>query len=108
MSQYSIPNTQYPITRLVKMKFKLKEVETFLSVFGANKERISSFEGCLHLELQRDVNSPNVFFTISRWRSEQDLENYRNSELFKSVWEKTKILFEEKAEAWTLNDVQID
>ena len=90
------------VTRLVKMTFRSEDVQTFLEVFFANKERIASFEGCLHLELQRDVNSPDIFFTISKWRSEEDLENYRNSELFKGVWKKTKVLFAEKAEAWTV------
>ena len=36
--------------------------------------------------------------------TEEDLEKYRKSELFKGVWAKTKILFAEKAEAWTLEN----
>ena len=90
------------ITRLVKMTFRQEEVPTFEKIFSDNKNFIAAFEGCLEVELKRDVNSPNIFFTISKWKSENDLENYRNSELFKSVWAKTKILFEEKAEAWTV------
>ena len=31
----------------------------------------------------------------------RDLNNYRNSELFKDVWSKTKILFNKKPEAWS-------
>jgi quinol monooxygenase YgiN len=90
------------ITRLVKMTFRSNETETFQKIFSENRNRIALFEGCLHVELQRDINFPNIFFTISRWRSENDLENYRNSDLFKSVWSKTKVLFAEKAEAWSL------
>jgi len=90
------------ITRLVKMTFLPNETEAFQKIFSENKDRIAAFEGCEQVELKRDVNSPNIFFTISRWRSEADLENYRNSDLFKSVWSKTKVLFEEKAEAWSL------
>jgi heme-degrading monooxygenase HmoA len=90
------------ITRLVKMTFRPDETENFIAIFSENKNRIGSFEGCEQVELQRDVNFPNIFFTISRWRSEEDLENYRKSDLFKGVWAKTKVLFAEKAEAWTL------
>jgi autoinducer 2-degrading protein len=90
------------LRRLVKMNFKEEKVSEFLAVFEANKKFIAGFEGCLSLELQRDINTPTIFFTISKWREEADLENYRKSELFKGVWAKTKVLFKEKAEAWTL------
>lgn len=90
------------LTRLVKMNFHEEKISEFLEIFNINKNFIASFEGCHSVELQRDLNTPTIFFTISKWRSEEDLENYRKSELFKRVWAKTKILFQEKAEAWTL------
>jgi (4S)-4-hydroxy-5-phosphonooxypentane-2,3-dione isomerase len=92
------------ITRLVKMTFVPAHVEEFLKLFEANKAAIAGSEGCLGLELCRDMQDPNVFFTISRWRSEKDLENYRNSELFNSVWSRTRELFYSKAEAWSLKN----
>ena len=33
----------------------------------------------------------------------KDLENYRNSALFKNVWAKTKVLFNDKPQAWSVN-----
>ena len=70
MSQISSLKSVSPtITRLVKMTFRKEEVETFQKIFSENKKFIAAFEGCLHLELQRDVNAPNIFFTISKWRS---------------------------------------
>ena len=44
-------------------------------------------------------------FTISHWDSEAALELYRQSELFKFTWAKTKPLFEEKAQAWSLLNI---
>jgi heme-degrading monooxygenase HmoA len=44
-----------------------------------------------------------VFFTYSYWETEQDLENYRNSELFDTVWSFTKKLFNDKPEAWSVD-----
>jgi autoinducer 2-degrading protein len=90
------------ITRLVKMTLRTDTTNIFLQIFSENKEYIAAFEGCERVELKRDIHSQNIFFTISQWRSEADLENYRKSELFKNVWSQTKILFEAKAEAWTL------
>jgi hypothetical protein len=53
----------------------------------------------------KDQSSPNVYFTLSEWNQPQDLENYRHSEFFKNTWERTKRLFKEKAQAWSLDEV---
>ena len=93
------------ITRIVKMTFKPEHVSVFLTQFERDKKHIRGFEGCLHLELLNDKNNPNIFFTYSKWQDESFLEKYRHSDLFSSVWKQTKILFAEKAEAWTVNSV---
>lgn len=90
------------IIRIVKMTFQADKVSEFLSVFNESKERIRNMPGCSHLELLSDINSPNVFFTYSYWNSEHDLNAYRDSELFSKVWSNTKILFEAKPEAWSV------
>ncbi len=90
------------IIRIVKMTFEQERVPEFLDVFNASKELIRGRSGCSHLELLKDINTPNVFFTYSYWEAESYLEDYRNSDLFKEVWAKTKILFSAKAEAWSL------
>ena len=90
------------IIRIVKMTFKQEEVSSFVNVFYRNCEKIKSFKGCSAVKLLKDVNSDDVYFTYSHWNSEADLNNYRNSEFFKSVWIKTKALFSEKPEAWSL------
>ena len=93
------------ITRIVKMNFKPELVSIFLELFEKNKKHIGSFEGCTHLELWSDTDKPNIFFTYSKWKDESYLEKYRHSDLFNSVWKQTKILFSEKAEAWTVKAV---
>lgn len=93
------------LIRIVKMTFIPEKTGDFLDVFNSSKEKIRNFEGCKNLELLRDVNNRSVYFTYSHWESEAALENYRNSELFKSTWEKTKILFASKAEAWSVERV---
>ena len=92
--------------RIVKMKFNESNIDLFLENFNQNKEKIRNFKGCNLLELYRDKNDSNTFFTYSYWESEADLEAYRNSELFKVVWGKAKALFNNKAEAWSVDKVQ--
>ena len=50
-----------------------------------------------------DKTNPEIFFTYSYWENKQDLENYRNSELFKDVWAKTKVFFNDKPLAWSVD-----
>lgn len=92
--------------RIVKMSFQPEKIDTFLSNFEANKTKIRAFEGCQFLELYRDKNNPNIFFTYSYWDTETDLENYRHSELFKGVWANTKPLFNAKPEAWSVDKLE--
>jgi len=96
-----------PINRIVKMTFKPGEIDNFLSLFRERKQAIRNFPGCLHLELWRDENAENIFFTYSIWEDTSRLDHYRFSEFFKDTWAKTRSLFESKAEAWTLKTVQI-
>ncbi len=91
------------IKRIVKMSFELEEVEKFKAIYELNWHKIKGFEGCLHVELLQDRSSPSIFFTYSNWESENHLNNYRDSILFKTVWASTKVLFNQKPEAWTLN-----
>lgn len=91
------------IKRIVKLTFREEAVDAFLhEVFEPSKSRIRAFPGCRHMELLRHLQRPNVMFTLSHWDDEAALEAYRQSELFQSTWEKTKALFAEKAEAWSV------
>ena len=90
-------------TRIVKMSFQEDKVDQFLANFDKNKALIRGFSGCHQLKLLRDKTSPNVFFTYSIWESEEHLEAYRNSDLFKGVWANTKILFNDKPAAWSVD-----
>lgn len=93
------------LVRIVKMSFQPSKIEEFLANFDAKKQHIRNFEGCEFLELYRDKVNTNIFFTYSFWNSDADLENYRHSDLFKTVWAETKILFNGKPEAWSVDKV---
>lgn len=92
------------ITRIVKMTFKEEEINNFLALFETHKKQIRSSQGCLGLKLLQCENDINIMFTHSLWASEINLNQYRNSELFQSIWPKTKALFAEPAQAWTLKE----
>ena len=95
------------LIRIVKLSFDEENKDLFLENFNINKKNIRNFEGCRLLQLLRDKNNPNIFFSYSYWESEEHLEAYRNSDLFKSVWAKTKILFNNKPEAWSVENIEL-
>jgi quinol monooxygenase YgiN len=84
------------IIRIVRMTFKETSIDAFLKIFDASKDKIRNRPGCRHLELLEDHSSENIFSTYSIWESEDDLNDYRNSDLFGAVWPDTKLLFAEK------------
>ncbi len=92
--------------KIVKMSFEPSKTDEFLQIFQQSKEKIRNFKGCNFLELYRDKRNDNIFFTYSYWETEEDLENYRNSDLFKNVWGKTKVLFNRFPEAWSLDKIE--
>ncbi len=93
------------ITRIVKMTFRAEFSDTFAEFTQEVKPKIQAVAGCLQLEMLRDVEQPNTFFTYSKWQSIEHLNAYRSSELFGQVWPKTKVWFAEKPETWTVESL---
>lgn len=91
------------IRRIVKMVFQSDQCAAFEAIFEANKDKIRAFPGCEHLELWRCRRPSNIYMTFSHWRDETALEQYRQSDLFRETWKKTKILFADRPEAWSLD-----
>ncbi|MES2513246.1 MAG: antibiotic biosynthesis monooxygenase family protein [Bacteroidota bacterium] len=93
------------IKRFVKMTFKPENTDRFKEIFNASKNLIAAMEGCHHVELLQDINNPGIFFTLSIWEDPKYLEAYRQSQLFTGVWAKTKVLFDAKPEAWSVESL---
>jgi heme-degrading monooxygenase HmoA len=89
------------IHRIVTMTFRENEIDAFIEVFDSSKVHIRNFPGCLGLKLLQTTNKPYQISTLSLWEDEEALDAYRNSELFQATWAKTKVLFAEKAVAFS-------
>jgi len=94
------------IKRIVKMTFRKDATDQFEQIFNNSCDRIRDFAGCESLELTRAVADPRIYFTISIWQSESDLNAYRHSELFKETWAATKALFDDKPQAWSTKSIK--
>ncbi len=90
------------ITRIVKMTFIPEKVDDFIKVFNESKDFIRSYPGCIQMQLLKDIQQDNIYYTYSHWESEEALNHYRNSSRFREIWMNTKVNFQEKAEATSL------
>ena len=75
------------------MTFRPDALAEFRAMFDAVAPQIRAFEGCRHLELWEDARYPNILTTLSRWDDADALDAYRDSDLFRTTWAKTKPLF---------------
>ena len=87
------------------MEFEADKVEAFKSIFQENQSKISAQEGCYGVQLLQDIHDSNIFFTYSKWESQANLDQYRETELFKAVWTQTKTLFCNKPMAWSVQEI---
>ncbi|MBI2844955.1 MAG: antibiotic biosynthesis monooxygenase [Chloroflexi bacterium] len=85
------------IVRLVSLKVDKERIEEFRKHFEGIYEDIKAHQGCLYLQLVRDLEGLGEYFTISVWESLEALENYRNGPFFKDTWPKVKTFLREKA-----------
>jgi quinol monooxygenase YgiN len=94
------------ITRIVKLTLQPDKIANFMDIFAEVKDTIADFDGCHHVELLQDIHSPHIFFTYSIWEDEHFLNHYRFSDFFKQTWERSKLLFSKKAEAWSVTLIE--
>ena len=90
------------LIRIVKMTFDPSKIQDFKKVFSEVEPHIKKMKGCRDVQLKQDAKFSNIMFTVSRWESEEDLNNYRKTEFFHETWTKTKALFCARPEAWSL------
>ena len=90
------------IVRIVEMSFREDAIEEFVAMFNEARPTILSFPGCTSIDLLQDSKRLHVFFTYSHWDSEEELDRYRFSEFFRDIWGKTKVLFDDLPQVWSL------
>lgn len=81
------------LLRTVRMTFDPGRVDDFLALFRKARPKIAAAPGCQHLELWQDVRFSNVLTTFSRWDDDDALQAYRQSDLFRETWKRTKPMF---------------
>lgn len=63
--------------------------------------KVRNMDGCSHLHILVDIHQPTHITTYSHWQSEDHLNIYRHSQVFKTFWAAIKPLFATPARAWS-------
>lgn len=87
------------LVRLVQLEIQKEQTDLFLKLFAEHQQIILKNDGCISLQLLQEDGKPNHVATLSHWISEKYLNQYRNSEFFKTLWSKVKPLFASPAKA---------
>ena len=87
------------------MHFREECLDEFKAIYSSTKDKIESQPGCYSVELMVDIDDPCTMFTYSIWEDQKSLAQYRNSDVFKEVWPRTKALFATGPKAWSLDFV---
>jgi len=93
------------ITRIVKMTFRIEKSDDFENYFLTIKDQVVGQPGCYGVKLFKEKEETGIFFTYSHWDSENDLNNYRQTEIFGKIWPTVKRWFASKAEVWTVDEL---
>jgi len=92
------------IYRYVRLRFDESSEDEFREIFKVSQPKIMSFPGCHSVELWK--GGPGEFATFSLWDSEDDLNHYRESDLFKATWAKVKLMFNDRPFAQSYEEVR--
>ena len=86
------------------MEINESDIDSYMALVQSVLDRIKNFKGCQSVNIFNDKDVPNRFFSYSTWESEEHLDAYRDSELFKITWSELKTFFKSPAQAWTVED----
>lgn len=94
------------IQRIVKLTLsKQTDLEAFRVIYDARNPMKNKVKGCRSVKIMKEINDENVYYTVSMWDSDADLEAYRSSAYFKETWPMVKAHLAVRAEAFTLKDI---
>lgn len=95
------------LIRIVRMTFQKDKLDAFQQIFDASKHHIRAFPGCRYLQLLGDLDHSTIRMTHSHWDGPEALESYRQSELFRTTWAATKVLFADKPVAFSAGQLEV-
>lgn len=97
------------IKRIVRLTVKdTAASEAFQEIYRSRNPFKNGVKGCRDVKVMKDVNDENVYYTVSIWDHNDDLEAYRESEYFAETWPMVKAQLSKRAEAFSMTESEIE
>ncbi|MBE9467115.1 MAG: antibiotic biosynthesis monooxygenase [Bacteroidetes bacterium] len=93
------------ITRIIKFRIAPANTDVFKQFIALIKKDFSTIKGCKNREILNDKEDKDVYFMYTIWESEFKLNQYRKSELNKTLWTKLNQWSVKEPQAWTVENV---
>jgi len=97
------------IKRIVRLTMKDAAAKvSFQEIYRSRNPLKNGVKGCREVKVMKDVNDDNVYYTVSTWEHNDDLEAYRASEYFAETWPMVKAQLSKRAEAFSMTETEIE
>lgn len=94
------------IKRIVRLTLKDNTSKAaFEEIYNRRNPHKNGVQGCHDVKVMKDVNEENIYYTVSTWESNDDLEAYRHSDYFKETWPMVKAHLATRAKAFSLMEI---
>ena len=78
----------------VRIEIKEDKIDEFIEFLFSFGERLRKEEGCLSLNLYRDIEKENNYAVISEWKTREDMEKHFKRKQFSLLVGAAKVLGE--------------
>jgi quinol monooxygenase YgiN len=89
--------------RILKLNVDPKFIEEFKVFYEETVEpKLQAVDGCLFASLIKSKPDKDEFVSLTFWKTQQQAENYENSDVFKNLYEQAKKYFSEATDEWKI------
>jgi quinol monooxygenase YgiN len=89
--------------RILKLNVDTKFIEEFKVFYEETVEpKLQAVDGCLFASLIKSKPDKDEFVSLTFWKTQQQAENYENSDVFKNLYEQAKKYFSEATDEWKI------
>lgn len=78
----------------LRIEIKEDKIDEFIEFLSSFRERLREEEGCLSLNLYRDIEDANNYGVISEWKTKEDMEKHFKRKQFSLLVGAAKVLGE--------------
>jgi len=69
----------------IRMKGRSDKRKEIIQTLNGISDQVKLKKGCLNAKNYQDIDDEDVFYLVEEWKSQQDMDEYMNSQLFAAL-----------------------